>query len=74
MIFKNDKTYDLLSIISRIILPLSVLIASIGDIWNLPFMKEISLSLGAIDVFLGSILVNSKIKFDLMKEGESNDD
>ena len=59
----NNKTYDILSIVSRIVLPLSVLITSLGDIWNLPYCKQIALTLCAIDVFLGSILVDSSRKY-----------
>ena len=64
MIFKNNKTYDILSILSRVVLPLSVLVASLGDIWNIPLCKPISLTLGAIDVFIGSLLIDSKRKYD----------
>ena len=71
MIFKNDKTYDLLSIISRIVLPLSVFVTSFGDIWNIPLCKPIALTLCAFDVFLGSVLVGSKKKYDEMNGDEN---
>lgn len=74
MIFKENKTYDILSYLSRVILPLSVFIATFGDIWNIPLCKPISLTIGAIDVFLGSILVESKKKYDAMNEGDDNVD
>ena len=64
MIFKDNRTYDTLSFISRIILPLSVLITTLGDIWGIPYAIQISATLCAIDVFLGSVLVSSKKKYD----------
>ena len=72
MIFKNNKTYDTLSLISRIILPLSVLITTLGDIWGIPYAIQISATLCAVDVFLGSVLISSKKKYDEMNESDDN--
>lgn len=53
----DNKTYDILAWIGRIVLPsLSVLYASLGEIWSLPFTKEIPLTITAIDVFLNALL------------------
>ena len=72
MIFKNNTTYDTLSFISRIILPLSVFIATLGDIWGIPYAIQISATLGALDVFLGSILISSKKKYDEQFDDNDN--
>lgn len=53
----NNKTYDILAFIGRVVLPaLSVLYATLGEIWHLPYTKEIPLTITAIDLFLNSLL------------------
>lgn len=59
MIFKNNKTYDVLKFIALIVLPLSALVSSIGEIWNIGVLKYVSLTLIAIDTFLGAIIDHS---------------
>ena len=63
MIFKNSKTYDVLKYIALIVLPLSALVSSIGEIWNIPVLKYVSLTLIAIDTFLGAIIDHSAKKW-----------
>lgn len=53
----SNQTYDVLAFIGRVVLPaLSVLYATLGEIWHLPFTKEIPLTITAIDLFLNSLL------------------
>ena len=53
----NDKTYDLLSWLGKIVLPaLAVLYATLADTWGLPFSSEISATIMALDVFLNALL------------------
>lgn len=53
----SNKTYDILAWIGKIVLPaLSVLYATLGKIWNLPYTEQIPLTIMAIDVFLNSLL------------------
>ena len=53
----SNKTYDILAFIGRVVLPaLSVLYATLGEIWGLPFTKEIPLTITAIDLFLNTLL------------------
>jgi uncharacterized membrane protein len=63
MIFKSSKTYDVLKYIALIVLPLSALVSSIGEIWNIPILKYVSLTLIAIDTFLGAIIDHSAKKW-----------
>ena len=59
----NSNVFDLLAFCGRLLLPsLSVLYASLGEVWGLPFTKEIPLTLSALAVF-----VNSLLKIDSMK-------
>lgn len=56
MILQNN-VYDILAFIGRVVLPaLSVLYATLGEIWHLPFTKEIPLTITAVDLFLNSLL------------------
>ena len=53
----NDKTYDLLSWLGKIVLPaLAVLYATLADTWGLPYSSEISATIMALDVFLNALL------------------
>ena len=53
----NDKAYDLLSWVGKIVLPaLAVLYATVADTWGLPFSSEVSATIMAIDVFLNALL------------------
>lgn len=53
----ENSTYDVLAFIGRVVLPaLSVLYATLGEIWHLPFTKEIPLTITAVDLFLNSLL------------------
>lgn len=56
MVFSNG-VYDTLAWIGRIVLPsLSVLYATLGKIWNLPYTEQIPLTITALDVFLNALL------------------
>lgn len=66
----NNKTYDILKVIALIVLPLSALVSSIGEIWNLPILNYVSLTLVAIDTFLGSVLHASSKEYWKNKEVE----
>ena len=53
----SNETYDVLAFIGRVVLPaLSVLYATLGEIWGLPYTKEIPLTITAIDLFLNTLL------------------
>lgn len=53
----NDKTYDILCWIGRIVLPsLAVLYTTLGDIQGLPYTSEIPATIIGLDVFLNALL------------------
>ena len=53
----SNECYDILAFIGRVVLPaLSVLYATLGEIWHLPFTKEIPLTITAFDLFLNTLL------------------
>ncbi len=63
----SNETYDILKEIALTILPaISVLYATLGKIWGLPYVGEIPATIMAIDTFLGVCLhiSNSEYKKD----------
>lgn len=53
----NNKVYSILKWVALIALPaLATLIVSIGDIWGIPYKSEISLTITAINTFLGVLI------------------
>lgn len=53
----NKKLHDILAAIGRFILPaLAVLVTSLGDIWQIPYSKEIALTVTAVSVFINAIV------------------
>lgn len=53
----NSKTYDTLKFISAIIAPISVFIASLTEIWGLPYGAQIAATMAALDALFGAIVV-----------------
>ena len=64
MIFKKDKTYDIVKTIA-LILPLFItLYGGIGKIWNIPYTDNIVLTLTAINAFIGGLVKLSNTKYN----------
>lgn len=64
MIFKKNRTYDILKWVSMVVLPaLATLIIGIFKIWNIPYGVEISATIMALDTFLGALLGISSIQY-----------
>ena len=65
----TNKTYDFLK---RIVLPvltgLGTFCLTVGETWNIPHYKEISITLGAIATFLAYVLNESSKQY--MKDKE----
>ena len=65
----NNKTYDALAWIGRILLPaLAVLYATLGKLWELPYINEIPATITAVAVFINAILKHSSDTFFEDKE------
>lgn len=53
----SNKVYDFLKAIAQFILPAIItLYATLGDIWGLPYVVQISATLAAVNTFLGILL------------------
>lgn len=65
-----QRTYEILRWLIAIVLPaIGVLVVTLGNIWNLSLpLEEISLTLDAIGLFLGTVFGISKIINDKKEE------
>lgn len=65
----SNKTYDVLKFIALTVLhALATLYGALAQIWQLPYGKEIPLTIMAIDTFLGVLLGISSKKYNEDKE------
>lgn len=69
----SNKTYDILKQIALWAVPLSVFIASLGNIWGLPYAEQISATLAAIDVLIGAVISVSAKAYHAKTEAEDLD-
>lgn len=64
MIFKNSKWYDALKYFALIFIPaFVVLLNTIGEIWHIENIPQITATIAAFGVFLGALLQISSAKF-----------
>ena len=64
MIFKKEKNYDTLKTIALIMPLFIVLYEGIGKIWNIPYTEQITLTLTAINAFIGGLVKISNVKYN----------
>lgn len=68
----SNKLYDVLKYIAMIVLPaLAVLYSTLAGLWGLPYPKEISETIMAIDTFMGAILMLSSANYKKLLERSS---
>lgn len=74
MIFKNNRTFDILKWIALVGLPaLACLWFTVGKIWQFPYLAEIEATIVAIDTFLGALLGISNIRYQNAMNGYLGD-
>lgn len=52
----SNKAYDILKIVAILILPISEFVSSMATIWGLPYGQEITATLVALDVLIGTVV------------------
>ena len=67
----SNKTYDTLKLIALILTPVLAFLASVANIWNIPYSEQIVATLTGIDTLVGAIVVALKTAYD-KKEGEED--
>ena len=73
-ILLSNNTYDILKWVCLIGLPaVAALIAALGDIWGLPNVSNIVLTINAVGVFLGALIGISTAAY-YKKEAEPDDE
>lgn len=69
----NDKVYNVLKWICLIALPaLAVLYFTLAKIWSLPYGAEITATINAVALFIGSLIGVSQIAIN--KEAKDNEE
>lgn len=66
----SNKTYDTLKNIALILAPCLVFVAAVLKIWNVPYTTEITATLSALDVLIGSIVKVSNLKYSGEEGGD----
>lgn len=70
----SDKTYDILKWVALLLLPaLATLISTLGVIWNISYSEQISLTVMALDTFLGAILGLSSSNYKKQQQLDEDD-
>ncbi len=64
MIFKKESNYDKLKTMALIMPLFIVLYEAIGKIWNIPYTDQITMTLTAINAFIGGLVKISNIKYN----------
>ena len=72
----NDKVYDVLKWIQRLLLPaIATLYLALGSIWKdilyLPYPEQVAATITAIDTFLGVILGISTANYNKLHEEDT---
>lgn len=65
----SDKTYDTIKNIALIVAPVITFVGALISIWNVPYVKEITASLAAIDTLAGAIVLVAKKIYEDKKGG-----
>lgn len=67
----SNKTYDTLKLIALILTPVLAFLASVANIWEIPYSEQIVATLTGIDTLIGAIVVALKTAYD--KKGGDTD-
>lgn len=65
----SNKTYDTLKLVALVLTPVLAFLASVANIWNIPYSEQIVATLTGIDTLVGAIVVALKTAYD-KKGGE----
>lgn len=52
----TDKAYERLRLIAMLIAPVGAFIATLMNVWNIPYAEPIALTVTALDVLFGTIV------------------
>lgn len=52
----DNKMYDRIKFVALLIIPIGTLIASLLNVWHMPYSQEITATTAALDVFFGALV------------------
>lgn len=52
----TDKTYETLRILAMLVAPIGAFVATLCNVWNIPYAEPIALTITALDVMFGTIV------------------
>lgn len=65
----NNKVYDRLKWVSLVLLPgLASMYFALGEVWHVPFVKEIVATITILDTFLGVLLGKSSSNYQRLTD------
>lgn len=67
MIFKKEGTYDKLKTVALIMPLFIVLYEAVGKIWGIPYTDQITMTLTAINAFIGGVVKIANVKYNKME-------
>lgn len=68
MIFKNNKTYNVLKYLALIVFnAVGVFYKTIAEIWELPYGNQVALTCSALALFVGTLIGISSYKYNNME-------
>lgn len=70
----KNKTYDLLKNIALIMPLFVVLYEAIGRIWNIPYTEQITLTLTAVNAFLGGLVKKASSNYNKALDHQEYED
>ena len=60
----SNKAYDILNVISKVVAPAATFVSAILVIWKVPYTEQITARLGALDVFIGGLVIALKASYN----------
>ena len=70
----SNKTYDILKWVALVLLPaVQVLWLGLGKIWDFPYLVEIGATIACVDVFLGTLLGVSNVRYNAIEPMDISD-
>lgn len=66
----SNATYDRIKFAALIVAPITVFVGAVMGVWHVPYATEVTATLAAVDVFVGSLV---KILAARYNEGETSE-
>lgn len=68
----SNKMYDTLKFLALIATPIITFLCAIVSIWGIPYGKQITATLAALDTLIGAIVAIAKAQYDKNQKEETD--